>query len=108
MCFSALSGSWRLEPKSARRSGLTLYLDFPERLFILLDVFSECVEEKLRMLWSGNDAGKDFCLRHTGQDARKINDEFRRGVRDDGKIRINSLGFLLAQFDVDLLLRRYL
>ncbi len=52
------------------------------------------------MLGRHDDARMNPRAWHAGSDAGEVDNKFRRGMGDDGEIRINSLGFFLAEFEL--------
>ena len=86
MCLKA-------EPSRRRFS---LYLNFAECLFVFLNIVSECIHQKLCMLWRRNNAGMHFRFRDAGKNARKVDDKFCGRMRDDGEVGINSFRFFFV------------
>ncbi len=90
----------------SRRERLLLAVDddLAVLLFELVDIIGQGMEKELGMLRRHNDACMHSRLGYTRQNACVVDDEFSRRMRNDGKVGIDSFGFLLAELDRHLLL----
>ena len=77
-------------------------VDFAVLCFVASNIIVESVKEQFRVLWCHNDTRVNTCFRHTWQKARKIYNELCWRVRNNRKVRINSLSFFFAKFDIDV------
>ncbi len=76
-------------------------LDASEGPLVTRDVVLQCHHEALGMLGCKNDAAAHLCFGHTWEHSREVDDEIAAGVRDDGKVGVFALCYILRELQLE-------